>query len=90
MIFGIYGLTCNCRNNIHPCTGAKKADDTLSGWNGMGMNGRFWLSEKNDSNNQVKPSMILFVNYLVRHSLPEYIIEKSEGKSLLSKLKIVG
>lgn len=55
----------------------------------MGMNGRLWLSEKNDGNNQVKPSMILFVNYLVRHSLPEYIIEKNRGEKFIAETVIL-
>lgn len=57
----------------------------------MGMNGRLWLSEKNDSNNinQVKPSMILFVHYLVRHSLPEYIIEKNRGEKFIAETVIL-
>lgn len=44
---------------------------------------------RNDSNNQVKPSMILFVNYLVRHSLSEYIIEKNRGEKFIAETVIL-
>lgn len=33
--------------------------------------------------------MILFVNYLVRHSLPEYIIEKNRGEKFIAETVIL-